>query len=80
MRKALSFEALQVARYDEGQYFMEHEDGFPLMTAKQNRFQRLATILVYLNDVPEVQPYLIFCLCPYLTTKLAFSIVKCKQY
>jgi collagen type III alpha len=46
------FEALQVAAYDRGQLFMEHEDGFPLDLARANRFQRAATLLVYLNDVP----------------------------
>lgn len=47
------FEALQVARYTETQQFMEHQDAFPLMTARKNQFQRLATVLVYLNDVAE---------------------------
>jgi hypothetical protein len=73
---SLCFEALQVARYDEGQYFMEHEDGFPLMTAKQNRFQRLATILVYLNDVPEGGetrfPYLDLAIRPKKGTAVVF--------
>uniref|UniRef100_A0A7S4CXB1 Fe2OG dioxygenase domain-containing protein n=1 Tax=Eutreptiella gymnastica TaxID=73025 RepID=A0A7S4CXB1_9EUGL len=49
----ICFESLQVARYEPGQLFMGHQDGFPLITARRNEFQRLATILVYLNDVPE---------------------------
>ena len=70
------FEALQVAVYHEGQYFMAHEvcmrsvhthclfgpsqhelllpfvqDGFPADVAQHNRFQRAATVLIYLCDV-----------------------------
>jgi len=47
------FEALQVAKYEKTQQFMEHCDGFPMITARKNQFQRLATVLVYLNDVEE---------------------------
>lgn len=45
------FEALQAAEYQEGQHFLEHEDAFPLNIADENRFQRHATALLYLNDV-----------------------------
>ncbi|GLI68286.1 hypothetical protein VaNZ11_012646 [Volvox africanus] len=45
------YEALQVARYDMGQHFLAHEDGFPAHLAASNGFQRHATLLVYLNDV-----------------------------
>ena len=48
-----SYEGLQVTRYNEGQYFMEHEDAFPVPLAKQNGFNRHATLLVYLNEVKE---------------------------
>ncbi|CAL8468053.1 g7592 [Coccomyxa elongata] len=47
------FESLQVARYQDGQYFMAHEDAFPLHVVPENRFQRTATLLLYLNDVAE---------------------------
>ncbi|KAL3152904.1 hypothetical protein ABBQ38_012210 [Trebouxia sp. C0009 RCD-2024] len=46
------FESLQVACYQPGQHFLQHEDAFPPNFVKQNRFQRQATLLVYLNDVP----------------------------
>ncbi|GLC36825.1 hypothetical protein PLESTB_000779000 [Pleodorina starrii] len=45
------YEALQVARYETGQHFLAHEDGFPPALASSNGFQRHATLLVYLNDV-----------------------------
>ena len=48
----ICFESLQIARYESGQHFLEHQDGYPFAAARRNRFQRLATILVYLNDVP----------------------------
>lgn len=51
--KQLCFEALQVAKYEAGQFFRSHEDGFPIETARLNGFQRRATVLVYLNDVAE---------------------------
>ncbi|CAG9466725.1 unnamed protein product [Pedinophyceae sp. YPF-701] len=47
------FELLQVTRYEKGQQFMAHEDGFPQETMAQNGFQRRATVLAYLNDVPS---------------------------
>ncbi|PNH11609.1 hypothetical protein TSOC_001536, partial [Tetrabaena socialis] len=47
------YEAIQVARYESGQHFLSHEDGFPPATASANGFQRHATLLVYLNDVPQ---------------------------
>jgi len=47
------FEALQAAEYQQGQHFLEHEDAFPLPLADENRFQRHATVLLYLNDVPS---------------------------
>lgn len=42
---------VQVAKYEEGERFGEHDDGFPYPTALQSKFQRRATVLVYLNDV-----------------------------
>lgn len=47
------YEALQVARYEPGQYFMSHEDGFPVELAHTNGFNRHATLLLYLNDVQQ---------------------------
>eukprot|EP00232_Nephroselmis_pyriformis_P017771 CAMPEP_0182881898 /NCGR_PEP_ID=MMETSP0034_2-20130328/17446_1 /TAXON_ID=156128 /ORGANISM="Nephroselmis pyriformis, Strain CCMP717" /LENGTH=355 /DNA_ID=CAMNT_0025014947 /DNA_START=1 /DNA_END=1065 /DNA_ORIENTATION=+ len=47
------FELLQAARYEAGQHFLAHEDGFPPELAEQNGFQRHATLLCYLNDVAE---------------------------
>lgn len=45
------FEALQAAEYQQGQHFLEHQDAFPTDIADENRFQRHATVLLYLNDV-----------------------------
>lgn len=45
------FEALQVAVYKEGEHFLSHEDGFPQAVVESNGFQRVATVLLYLNDV-----------------------------
>ncbi|KAJ9510735.1 hypothetical protein QJQ45_027631, partial [Haematococcus lacustris] len=42
-----------VARYEAAQHFLSHEDAFPLRLARANGFQRRATLLLYLNDVPE---------------------------
>ena len=42
---------------------MEHCDGFPMITARKNQFQRLATVLVYLNDVEEVCVNTRMCTC-----------------
>ncbi|KAG2436497.1 hypothetical protein HXX76_006796 [Chlamydomonas incerta] len=47
------YEALQVTRYDAGQHFLAHEDGFPPHLAASNAFQRHATLLVYLNDCEQ---------------------------
>lgn len=33
------------------QHFLEHEDAFPAALADENRFQRHATVLLYLNTV-----------------------------
>ena len=49
------FELLQVTRYVAGQQFMAHEDGFPDDGVRENRFQRRATVLFYLNDVPVAE-------------------------
>lgn len=46
-------EGLQVAKYEKGEHFLSHEDGFPTKLAEENGFQRQATVLLYLNDVPE---------------------------
>lgn len=47
------YEALQFAQYQKGQFFLEHEDAFPIDQAQSNGFQRSATLLVYLNDVEQ---------------------------
>lgn len=47
------FEALQAAEYQQGQHFLEHEDAFPVSVAEENKFQRHATVLLYLNDVEQ---------------------------
>lgn len=47
------YEGLQVTQYEQGQYFMEHEDAFPVELARENGFNRHATLLVYLNNVPR---------------------------
>ncbi|DBA98558.1 TPA: hypothetical protein ACH3X1_014361 [Trebouxia sp. C0004] len=47
------FESLQVACYQPTQHFLQHEDAFPPTFVKQSRFQRQATLLVYLNDVDQ---------------------------
>ena len=49
---AFCYEATQVAKYSTGQHFLAHEDAFPLHAARAQRFQRRATLLVYLNT-PE---------------------------
>jgi collagen type III alpha len=36
-----------------GQHFLSHEDGFPSAIALDKGYQRRATLLVYLNDVPQ---------------------------
>jgi hypothetical protein len=43
-----------------GQHFLSHEDGFPGAAALEKGYNRRATLLVYLNDVPEVGNY---CTC-----------------
>jgi len=50
---AFAFELPQIARYAAGQHFLAHEDAFPMDIAKQKGYQRRATLLLYLNDVPE---------------------------
>jgi hypothetical protein len=45
------YESLQITRYQQGQYFLAHEDAFPVRQAATNGFQRHATLLVYLNAV-----------------------------
>lgn len=47
------FELPQVAHYANAQHFLSHEDGFPRDIALKKGVQRRATLLVYLNDVPE---------------------------
>ncbi|PRW56261.1 Oxoglutarate iron-dependent dioxygenase [Chlorella sorokiniana] len=47
------YESLQMARYETGQHFLAHEDGFPAGLARSNGFQRHATLLVYLNSTQE---------------------------
>jgi len=48
---SLSFELVQVTRYTSGQQFVPHTDAAPLFHARRMGLQRLATLLVYLNDV-----------------------------
>eukprot|EP00878_Enallax_costatus_P005814 GHUV01006101.1.p2 GENE.GHUV01006101.1~~GHUV01006101.1.p2 ORF type:complete len:311 (+),score=106.74 GHUV01006101.1:1476-2408(+) len=47
------YESPQVAKYEAGQHFLAHEDGFPALLATANGFQRHATLLLYLNDVQQ---------------------------
>eukprot|EP00793_Prasinoderma_coloniale_P005413 PRCOL_00004821-RA len=49
---AFCYETTQLARYEPGQHFLEHEDAFPVHDARAQGFQRRATLLVYLNT-PE---------------------------
>jgi len=49
----LAFELPQVARYTQGQHFLAHEDAFPLDVASVKGYQRIGTLLVYLNDVGD---------------------------
>ena len=48
-----AFELPQVAHYSGGEYFKKHEDAFPIGIATEKGYQRRATVLVYLNDVPN---------------------------
>jgi hypothetical protein len=50
---SFSFEAMQITLYHETEHFRPHEDGFPWPLAREKEFQRRATVLMYLNDVPE---------------------------
>jgi len=47
------FELPQIARYKPKEHFLAHEDAFPIEHARDKGYQRRATVLVYLNDVPE---------------------------
>eukprot|EP00913_Durusdinium_trenchii_P022020 g20692.t1 len=47
-----SAEYPQVVRYERGQRFDLHEDAFAWEQAKEEQYQRQATLLIYLNDVP----------------------------
>lgn len=50
----LTFEGLQVTKYQTGQHFLSHEDAFPVQLAQEETgFQRVATLLIYLNDVDQ---------------------------
>ena len=50
----LTFEGLQVTQYQTGQHFLSHEDAFPVQLAQEETgFQRVATLLIYLNDVDQ---------------------------
>merc|ERR1712187_702602 len=44
---------MQVTRYEHGQFFRMHGDAYSRATAAEYGFQRRATLLLYLNDVPE---------------------------
>uniref|UniRef100_A0A7S4Q9W8 Fe2OG dioxygenase domain-containing protein n=1 Tax=Alexandrium monilatum TaxID=311494 RepID=A0A7S4Q9W8_9DINO len=50
---AITGEYPQVARYERGQHFGEHDDAFPFAHARRTNYQRRATLLVYLNSVAE---------------------------
>jgi len=50
---SFAFELPQVARYTEGQHFLQHEDAFPVEVARKKTYQRRATLLIYLNDVDQ---------------------------
>jgi hypothetical protein len=47
----------------DGQHFLAHEDAFPPLLAASNGFQRHATLLLYLNDVPQARPAVCVCMC-----------------
>ena len=49
--RKFSPEFLQLARYKEGEEFKLHEDAFPHDIAIARGFQRVATVLLYLNSV-----------------------------
>lgn len=42
-----------MARYGSGEYFGPHHDAFPTEVALEKGYQRIATLLLYLNDVGE---------------------------
>ena len=42
-----------MARYGRGEYFGAHHDAFPTEVAQAKGYQRIATLLLYLNDVGE---------------------------
>ena len=44
--------SMQVAHYQPGQHFLSHEDAFPRDITVKKGYQRRATLLCYLNDVP----------------------------
>eukprot|EP00798_Chlamydomonas_sp_ICE-L_P026599 gene26599-18381_t len=48
-----TYESAQITRYETGQHFLAHEDAFPRALAQSNGFQRSATLLLYLNTVPQ---------------------------
>jgi len=52
-RAEWAYELPQVAYYQGGEYFKAHEDAFPISIAEEKGYQRRATVLVYLNDVPS---------------------------
>eukprot|EP00929_Paragymnodinium_shiwhaense_P051692 TRINITY_DN25970_c0_g1_i2.p1 TRINITY_DN25970_c0_g1~~TRINITY_DN25970_c0_g1_i2.p1 ORF type:complete len:125 (+),score=15.96 TRINITY_DN25970_c0_g1_i2:67-441(+) len=52
-RGALTGEYPQVAWYRPGQRFSLHEDAFPMSQVARSDYQRLATVLLYLNDVEK---------------------------
>ena len=43
-------EKLQIVKYEPGQFFVAHNDSFPLEYVLKNNNQRQYTILLYLND------------------------------
>lgn len=47
----LTGEYPQVAHYQAGEHFLEHEDAFPFEHAVDTNYQRRATLLLYLNTV-----------------------------
>lgn len=70
---------LLCCRYETGQHFLSHEDGFPALLATANGFQRHATLLLYLNDVQQVrqqQPMHIIRSCSYLA-QLTDALTAC---
>ena len=47
---SVRIELPQIARYGNGDFFKAHHDAFPSQVAASKGYQRIATLLIYLND------------------------------